>query len=584
MACSWGFYAWSIPAVGPNKFREIGKTNFTRIVPMPDTHKWSIAHDHTLVSIPLKKDNHSPELGSFTDEFYNEHAQKLKEVKHVFSKLGEDAMESMMMIDAIQRLGIDHHFEEEIEAVLQKQYMKSSIHGDCDEDLYEVALRFRLLRQEGYTLPADVLNNFKNKEGKFKQNLREDIRGLMGLYEASQLSIGEDILEEAGNFSSLLLNACLQHLDRHQAAVVKNTLEHPHHKSWARFMTKNFLTDFQGTNGWINALQELAKIDFNMVKSVHQKEMLQISKWWKDLGLTEELKFARDQPLKWYIWPMAIIPDPRLSEQRIELTKPISLIYIIDDIFDVGGTLDELTLFTEAVNRWDLSAFKELPEYMKMCFKTLDDITNEISTKVHKEHKWNPVGSLRKAWASLCNAFLVEAKWFASGHVPKAEEYLKNGAVSSGVHVVLVHLFFLLGHGITKENVDLVDDFPGIISSTATILRLWDDLGSAKDENQDGHDGSYVECYLKEHRGSSVENARQIVAHMISDMWKRLNKECLSPNPISTSFTKGSLNIARMVPLMYSYDDQQCLPGLEEHMKSLLLENLPYRNAQKIDE
>ncbi|XP_034698596.1 (3S,6E)-nerolidol synthase 1-like isoform X4 [Vitis riparia] len=547
MACSCGFYAWSIPAVGPNKFREIGKTNFTRIVPMPNTHKWSIEHDHTLVSIPLKKDNHSPELGSFTDDFYNEHAQKLKEVKHVFSKLGEDAMESMMMIDAIERLGIDHHFEEEIEAVLQKQYMKSSIHGDCDEDLYEVALRFRLLRQDGYTVPADVLNNFKNKEGKFKQNLREDIRGLMGLYEASQLSIGEDILEEAGNFSSLLLNACLQHFDHHQAAVVKNTLEHPHHKSLAR--------------------------------------------WWKDLGLTEELKFARDQPLKWYMWPMAIIPDPRLSEQRIELTKPISLIYIIDDIFDVGGTLDELTLFTEAVNRWDLSAFKELPEYMKKCFKTLDDITNEISTKVHKEHKWNPVGSLRKAWASLCNAFLVEAKWFASGHVPKAEEYLKNGAVSSGVHVVLVHLFFLLGHGITKENVDLVDDFPGIISSTATILRLWDDLGSAKvnanhmqDENQDGHDGSYVECYLKEHRGSSVENARQIVAHMISDMWKRLNKECLSPNPFSTSFTKGSLNIARMVPLMYSYDDQQCLPGLEEHMKSLLLENLPYRNTQKINE
>ena len=104
-----------------------------------------------------------------------------------------------------------------------------------------------------------------------------------------------------------------------------------------------------------------------------------------------------------------------------------------------------------------------------------------------------------------------------------------------------------------------------------------------QDENQDGHDGSYVECYLKEHRGSSVENARQIVAHMISDMWKRLNKECLSPNPFSTSFTKGSLNIARMVPLMYSYDDQQCLPGLEEHMKSLLLENLPYRNAQKIN-
>ncbi|RVW58704.1 (3S,6E)-nerolidol synthase 1, chloroplastic [Vitis vinifera] len=353
--------------------------------------------------------------------------------------------------------------------------MKSSIHGDCDEDLYEVALRFRLLRQEGYTLPADVLNNFKNKEGKFKQNLREDIRGLMGLYEASQLSIGEDILEEAGNFSSLLLNACLQHLDRHQAAVVKNTLEHPHHKSLARFMTKNFLTDFQGTNGWINALQELAKIDFNMVKSVHQKEMLQISK-----SMVEGPRFDRGvEVCKRSTTEMVHVangnhPRSKLSEQRIELTKPISLIYIIDDIFDVGGTLDELTLFTEAVNRWDLSAFKELPEYMKMCFKTLDDITNEISTKVHKEHKWNPVAL-----------------------------YGRRGTCGAS------SLVFSIGSWHNQGNVDLVDDFPGIISSTATILRLWDDLGSAKDENQDGHDGSYVECYLKEHRGSSVENARQ---------------------------------------------------------------------------
>jgi (3S,6E)-nerolidol synthase len=79
----------------------------------------------------------------------------------------------------------------------------------------------------------------------------------------------------------------------------------------------------------------------------------------------------------------------------------------------------------------------------------------------------------------LCNAFLVEAKWFASGHSPKSEEYLENAVVSSGVHVVLVHTFFLLGQHITKETEDLVDNIPGIISSPATILRLWDDLGSA---------------------------------------------------------------------------------------------------------
>jgi hypothetical protein len=83
-------------------------------------------------------------------------------------------------------------------------------------------------------------------------------------------------------------------------------------------------------------------------------------------------------------------------------------------------------------------------------------------------------------WARLCNAFLLEAKWFASGNLPKAEEYLKNAHVSTGLHVVLVHMFFLLGEGISKETVDLLDNNPSMISSIATILRLWDDLGSAQ--------------------------------------------------------------------------------------------------------
>ena len=47
----------------------------------------------------------------------------------------------------------------------------------------------------------------------------------------------------------------------------------------------------------------------------------------------------------------ACLTDPSLSDQRVELTKPISLVYVIDDNFDVYGTLDELTLFTNVVNQ-----------------------------------------------------------------------------------------------------------------------------------------------------------------------------------------------------------------------------------------
>ncbi|KAK4858994.1 hypothetical protein QYF36_025004 [Acer negundo] len=491
-----------------------------------------------VVSYPLKENTYPSELPIFTDvDVRDKHERKLKVFKQVLIEVGEDPFEGLAMIDAVQRLGIDYHFQGEIEQILQRNYMITT-NGNTthhhQHNLQEIALRFRLLRQEGYNVPADVFNEFirNNEEFEGKShdriNVSEDIKGLMGLYEASKLSgEGENVLDEAGNFSANLLNEWMKNkhdkLDHHyQAKVVENTLVYPHHKSLPRFMAKTlFLSNYQGENGWIHVLQELAIMDFNMVQSLYQKEIVQVSKWWKDL-------------------------------------------------------VDELTVFTETITRWDLSAADQLPEYLRICFKALNDITDEISFKVYNKHGYNPVHSLRKAWASLCNAFLVEAKWFDSGHLPKAEEYLENGIVSSGVHVGLVHIFFLLGQNITKENVELIDNHPGLISSTATILRLWDDLGSAKDENQEGKDGSYIHYYMMENQDTTTaECARNHAIDKISNAWKSLNKQCLTPNPFSATFTRACLNLARMVPLMYGYDDNQRLPILEDYIKSLLFENTP---------
>ena len=92
-----------------------------------------------------------------------------------------------------------------------------------------------------------------------------------------------------------------------------------------------------------------------------------------------------------------------------------------------------------------------------------------------------------------------------------------------------------------------------------------------QDENQDGRDGSYLKCYMKEHCGSSIKDTREHIMSMISSEWKCLNKECLYSYPFPASFKNVSLNAARMVPLMYNYDDNHRLPSLEEHMKSLLI-------------
>nr|QWQ79345.1 TPS68 [Juglans sigillata] len=63
------------------------------------------------------------------------------------------------MIDVVQRLSIDHYFQEEIDEILRRQYVKYVTDpGDCGhEALQEAALSFRLLRQRGYYVPAGEL-------------------------------------------------------------------------------------------------------------------------------------------------------------------------------------------------------------------------------------------------------------------------------------------------------------------------------------------------------------------------------------------------------------------------------------------
>ena len=82
------------------------------------------------------------------------HAQNLEEVKSVLNEVGEGTFEVLLVIDAIQRLDIDYHFHDEIEAILKRQYRIVITTDDFRDNLYEVALRFRLLRQEGYYVIA----------------------------------------------------------------------------------------------------------------------------------------------------------------------------------------------------------------------------------------------------------------------------------------------------------------------------------------------------------------------------------------------------------------------------------------------
>ncbi|KAM3701657.1 hypothetical protein ACB094_05G189800 [Castanea mollissima] len=435
--------------------------------------------------------------------FYVEYMQKLKKFKNVLSNLVEDPLEGLNTVDAILRFGIKYHFQEEIETILKRQYVIFKAHEGYDHALHEVALRFRLLRQEGYHVSADVLNKFKNMEGKFKLELGEDIRGLMELYEASEVNVEEeDILDEAKAFGHHLLEAKVKNLDHQRARLILNRMEHPYHKSLPRVLAKGFQENLEGTKDWIKHLQELAKMDLKI------------------------LKLAKNQPLKWYMWTTACLTDPSLSDQR--------------------------------------NTTEQLLDSLKICFIALNGITSKISYKVYKKNGRNPIDSLKK-WKRLCNAFLLEAQWFASGNLSKAEEYLKNALVSTGLHVVLVHMFFLLGQGIVKETVNLLDNSPSIKKQLLGYgMKLEVPRIRIKIDTMDptlSATGKNIKA--------SVEDAQRHVIKMISNTWKQLNKDCFTPYLFPASFIKASLNTARMVPMIYSYDNNPFqIQNLVKYMKS----------------
>ena len=75
--------------------------------------------------------------------------KKIKEKLASKSREG-DQVQELTMIDAIQRLGLQYYFQEDINAALKM----SSKMDECGDNLHDVALRFRLLRQAGYNVEA----------------------------------------------------------------------------------------------------------------------------------------------------------------------------------------------------------------------------------------------------------------------------------------------------------------------------------------------------------------------------------------------------------------------------------------------
>lgn len=88
-------------------------------------------------------------ISYFQGEKYTKRFNELKkEVGVIMNEIIDNPLKQLELIDTLQRLGISYHFENQIKDMLERIYNQSYMDDDWKKnDLYAVALEFRLLRQ-----------------------------------------------------------------------------------------------------------------------------------------------------------------------------------------------------------------------------------------------------------------------------------------------------------------------------------------------------------------------------------------------------------------------------------------------------
>ncbi|MBA0634401.1 hypothetical protein Godav_025089, partial [Gossypium davidsonii] len=144
-----------------------------------------------------------------------------------------DSLNLLQLIVDIQRLGLEHRFEMDIDRALAK--------------FVWVAIILTIL------LNANVFKGFMDGKGNFKECLCEDVKVILSLYEASLLGFeGEDVMDKA---------------------LVTRALELPLHWRLIGWVTRWYIEDYGKRDNVKLNLLELAKLDFNMVQSTLQEDL-----------------------------------------------------------------------------------------------------------------------------------------------------------------------------------------------------------------------------------------------------------------------------------------------------------------------
>ncbi|RYR00111.1 hypothetical protein Ahy_B07g088193 [Arachis hypogaea] len=239
----------------------------------------------------------------YKEESYIKKREVLREEVRMMLYKVENHVHQLELIDILQRLGVAYHFKDEIKSILDNIYNMQIFNTNI---LYTTALGFRLLRQHGYDISADVFDFFLKETNNFNEHQSSlGIEGILSLYEASFYLVEEEtILDDAKKYSSKILKEHVKRNDdgSYTSLLINHSLEYPLHWRVPRWEALWFINTYEKSLNLNPTLLQFAKLDFNIVQSIYQEELKDMSRWWKRTNLAEKLNLCKAYfvEAKWY--------------------------------------------------------------------------------------------------------------------------------------------------------------------------------------------------------------------------------------------------------------------------------------------
>nr|AWK77755.1 sesquiterpene synthase 2 [Persicaria minor] len=481
------------------------------------------------------------------------------EVRKELLKIADRPLESMKLIDAIERLGVSYHFEKEIEESLKQAYDAYKKNDqDSSLDLYHTSLSFRILAQHGYYVSSEIFSKFIDEHGSFIGSLKSDIMGLLSLYDAAYLrGNGDTIMEKALEFSVVHLKVVAMEKDHPLAPQICRALVYPIHKGVVLIESRHYISFYEKQPFHMRSLLRYSKLEFNVRQSLHKEELKDLTMWWRSFEFPKTFPFIRDRVVEAYLNSVSVFHDPKFSVARVVYTKAFLLLTVLDDIYDSYGTIEELEAFTKAIERWDKSTIDELPSYMKLFYEIQYDSYKQFEDDVATLGIKNYVQYAVKEVITLSKAYLQEARWCKMKYVPTFDEYFQNAIKSSAttLMVVVSLLFNYVDETDAKKTFESVSKNSKPQRATCIIGRFMDDLVDYEWDKHRDHVVGGVDCYIKQH-SVSEEKAFEAINMMVENAWKEINEEIFeSTTTIAKPLLPYIYNFCRIMDYVYKNEN-----------------------------